>query len=998
MQALQPRVSWDRVRNRLVALPGSRSLAVINGGTIPDTGQYAAYAGAGVRIGELDEEFIYERRVGDTFLLGTNTWKLESIEADRVIVSPASGAPAIVPFWKGETVGRTYDLGCAIGAFRRELASRLDDAGKIDWLCKEYYLEEPAARSLCSYAARQVALTGFLPSDRTLLVEASRDQLGDWQVILLSPLGSRLHLTLRYAVESQLRRRLGYRPQCVHHDDGLLIRLTDADEPVLDILDGITPENLETLVLDELADSALFALRFRQNAARALLMPRGKPGRRAPLWLQRMRGRDLLQVARQHSDFPVVVETFRECLHDHLEVPRLRALLEEVRAGNVEVKTRRAESPSPFAAGLTFAFTGAKMYQYDGVEAEGAGVGELDRRLLEQLIAPERQGHLIDPRAVGQVERRLRGVGRPPRSAAEMAEWLRRLGDLTPGALEGPMAALLAELEADGRAVRVELPGCREPLRHVAAEEADVYRKAFGLADAAPEEAQEAGRVVLARFLSTHALVGLADVLERYPFDENWARRQLEEWSRSGRVVAVQHGDATEPPQWSVPENLEQVQRGSLAVLRREVVTCPAPQFVDYLLRWQGAHPDERRAGPDALGDVLECLQGLPLAAAAWEQTVLPSRVTDYQPRWLDEWLAGGSGAWICRADGEGTQVAFLTREALRDLPSPPEADQVPDGDSGRVWECLHSRGASFLVDLATETGLAPGSCRAALWSLARRGLVTNDRFDAVRQAGSESAAAAARDGAPRSTAITRGPQSRGVRRGIASRQPDGRWSLLSRSRPSAETVAITHARLLLRRYGLVARELALLDPCMSPWRVLYEVLNRMELSGEVRRGYFVEGLSGAQFALPEAARRLQDIQVPSTAAAPAVLLHSLDPANLYGSGAPFDIALLDGGTRPLLRRPGNWLVVRAGRPVLLAEQQGRKITALASASRTEIAAAVACLPGMLDSSRLSSARHRLTVEQWNGEPVTATEGRELLEAAGFVRDYQGMVLYAAWR
>jgi ATP-dependent Lhr-like helicase len=995
VQALEPRVSWDRVRNRLVALPGSRSLALINGGTIPDTGQYAAYA-SGVRIGELDEEFIFERRIGDTFLLGTNAWRLESIEADRVFVSPAAGAPAMVPFWKGETVGRTYDLGRAIGEFNRELAGRLSDPDKLAWLRNEYHVDEASAKNLCYNAARQVAVTGFLPNDRQLLVEASRDQLGDWQVILLSPLGNRLHLTLRLAVEARLRQRLGYRPQCVHHDDGLMIRLTDADEPVLDILEGITPENVEALVLDELADSALFALRFRQNAARALLMPRGKPGRRAPLWLQRMRGRDLLQVARQHSDFPVVVETFRECLHDHLDLPRLQSLLEDIRSGSVEVRTRRADVASPFAASLTFTFTWAKMYQYDDVEAPGSGAGALDRQLLEQLVAPQRQGHLLDPRAVTQVERRLRGIGRPPRSAAEMAEWLRRLGDLTAGELEGPMAAFLAELEADGRAVRLELPRCPEALRHVAADDADVYRKAFGLVEATPDEAQEAGRTILARFLTTHALVGLADVLRRYPFDETWARRQLEEWSRSGRVVAVERGDDVAPPQWSAPENLDQVQRGSLAVLRREVVTCPAPQFVDYLLRWQGAHPAERRGSAEALAETLERLEALPLAAPIWEQTVLPSRVAGYQPRWLDEWVAGGSGAWVCRGDVEGNaQVAFIGRELLRRLPAPSGSDAPPGEDAARVLECLRARGASFLADLATETGLSPGSCRAALWTLARRGLVTNDRFDAVRQGEPE-----APDATPSAArgAIVRGPSLRGVRRGVASRRPEGRWSLLSYGHPGPEDLAVMQAELLLNRYGVVGRELALLDPWMSPWRILYEVLSRMELTGEVRRGYFVEGLSGAQFALPEAARLLHDVQVPSTAAEPCMLLHSMDPANMYGSGAPFDIALLDGGTRPLLRRPGNWLVVRVGRPILLAEQQGRKLTALPSASREDVVAAVACLPGMLDASRATASRHKLTVEEWNGQPVTTTEGRELLESAGFVRDYRGMTLYAAWR
>ncbi len=986
LQALQPRVSWDRVHNRLLALPGSRSLALVGGGTIPDTGQYAACTSSGIRIGELDEEFVYERRIGDTFLLGTNAWRLERIDADRVLVTPAEGAPALVPFWKGEGAGRSLDLGLALGRFLSELGERLEQPGCLDWLRAECFLDGPAARDLAHHVRRQLLAAGCLPTDRTLLVEASRDQLGDWQVIVLCPLGRRFNLTLRLAVEASLARRLGYRPQCLHHDDGLLIRLTDTDEPVVDLLLGLSPDNVEGLILEELADSALFALRFRQNAARALLLPRGQPGRRAPLWLQRLRGRDLLQVARRHPDFPVVAETFRECLHDHLDVPRLRQLLEDVQAGRHRVVTRRAEVPSPFAAGLLFAFTAAFMYEHDRVE-DPSGQQRLDTQLLEQLVAPGRQAHLLDPRAVHQVERRLRGLGQPPRSIAEMAEWLRRLGDLAPGDLEGPMAGFLEELERDGRACRLELPGAREPLRWVDAEEVTAYHQAFGLEAADPARTREAGAMILARFLATHALVGLADVLARYPFEPDWARRQLEEWARTGRAVAVPPAAEEGPLQWSAPGNLEQVQRGSLALLRREVMTCSAPQFADFLLRWQNLHPEARQGGPEGLAVALDCLEGLPLAVGLWEQAVLPARVPAYQPRWLDEWVAGGAGLWVAQGeDGTPGLVAFFDRDGLRRLAHPAAEGPPLDAAAARVLESLRRRGASFVDDLVSDTGLSPNEVRAALGALRRCGLATNDRFDVIR-----------RGETPGSEAPAGRLPARGLRR-PAGWRPEGRWSLLSWGRPTPEENAVEQAGRLLRRCGVAARELALLDPWMPPWRVLYEVLSRMELAGDVRRGYFVEGLSGAQFALPEAAGALQDLHLPSTVAAPCVLVHSMDPANLYGSGAPFDVALLDGGTRPLLRRPGNWLVLRAGRPVLLAEQQGRRLTALPSASAEDVAAAVACLPAILDFTRGTAVSHKLTVEEWNGRSVTTTEGRPLLEAAGFVRDYLGMTLYAAWR
>lgn len=998
LTALQPRVSWDRVHNRLHALPGSQQMALVGGGTIPDTGQYAVYTGAGVRIGELDEEFIYERRVGDTFLLGTTPWRLDRIDPDRVIVNPAEGAPAMAPFWRGEGVGRSRDLGLAIGRFLRELPSHLDDPECESWLQREYHLDANSARDLRKYARRQLDTANVLPSDTTLLIEASRDQLGDWQVLLLSPLGARLHLTLRLAMENRLRERLGYSPQCLHHDDGLLLRQTDTDEPLLDLFDGLVPETIEDRVLEELADSALFALRFRQNAARALLFPRQQPGKRSPLWLQRLRGKDLLQVARKHPDFPIVIETFRECLHDHLDVDALKELLAGVRSGAVQVVTRRAETPSPFASSLLFSFTAAFMYQYDDVESDRGAVPAIDQQLLSQLVSPDQHDHLLDPRAVTQVERRLRGVGQPPRSTAEMAEWLRRLGDLAASDLEGPMAAFLVELEADGRAVRLTLPGGEQPERWILAEDRGLYEEAFGLAGSpltrcegeglrVRGETEAAAEHILTRFLTTHALVGLSDVLRRYPFEAAWVERKLEEWSSSGRLVVVPRGEL-EPLQWSAPENLEQVERGSLALLRREVTTCPATQLQDFALRWHGLHPAERRGSVEGLVEALSRLEGLAQPAELWERTLLPSRVPGYQPRWLDERIASGEWVWVCDStddNGPGS-LAFFQRESLLNLTAP-VVEGSSDAATDRVLDCLRRRGALFVADIAADIGVTPTRVRASLWTLLRKRLVTNDRYDVVRRGEPPSNA--------ETTAVASRPRLRSMRSAF---DLEGRWSLLPWGRPAPEEQLVFQASLLLNRYGVVARELALLDPWMPSWRVLYEVLSRMELAGDVRRGYFAEGLSGAQFALPEAARRLEECATPSTAAAPVVLLHSLDPANLYGSGAPLDIPLLDGGTRPFVRRAGNWLTLKAGRPVLIVEQQGRKLTALASASREEIATAAALLPGILDADRKLAGQHKLTVDEWNGQPVTTTEGRELLEAVGFVRDYQGMVLYAAWR
>jgi ATP-dependent Lhr-like helicase len=877
------------------------------------------------------------------------------------------------------------------------MAGRIDAPDCLSWLEAEFFLDPPAARRLCGHVRRQLLRAGCLPTDRTLFVEAFRDPLGDWQIAMLSPFGSRLHLALRLVLEALLTQRLGYRPQCLHHNDGILIRLADAEEPPLDLFDGLNPENVEALLLAELADSALFALRFRQNAARALLLPRSTPGKRAPLWLQRLRGKDLLQVARRHPDFPIIAETLRECLHDHLDLPRLQQLVADVGTGRVEVVSRKSDGPSPFAAGLLFAFTAAFMYQDDRPHAEAGRPASLDQRLLEQLVAPEHNGHLLDPRAVQQVERRLRGFGQPPRTAPETAEWLRRLGDLSAADLEGPMGAFLEELEAGGVVQRIDLPACREPRRWILAEEEGLYRQAFGVAATATDgrdsqdlaDSQAAAETILRRFLETHALVSLDDVLGRYPFEADWARRRFEHWARTGAAVAVRAPDAPSV-EWSAPENLEQVQRRTLALLRREVVTCPPGQFADFLLRWQGVNAAAAGDDPGRVAEVLERLRCLPLPAELWEQTVLPGRVPAYQPGWLDEGIARGEWTWACQGNddtGPGL-LAFFRREHLG-LCAPPPFGEVAAADPAaeQLLESLRCRGASFVTDLARDTGLPPSAVRTGLWTLLRCRLVTNDHYDVIRR-GEE----AARGDVPGR------PVTLSSRRRTSVARPEGRWSLIPWGQPDPEGQAVYQAKVVLRRYGIVARELALMDPWILPWRVLHEVLSRMELAGEVRRGYFVEGLSGAQFAVPEAGQRLQEMSMPSAANSRVILLHSLDPANLYGSGAPFDVPLLEGGTRPLVRRPGNWLVVRAGRPVLIIEQNGRRLTALASASREDIVEAVARLPALHGRIRGLGPRHKLTVEEWNGEPVTATAGRALLEAAGFVRDYQAMTLYPSWR
>src|ERR1019366_1994280 len=458
---------------------------------------------------------------------------------------------------------------------------------------------------------------------------------------------------------------------------------------------------------------------------------------------------------------------------------------------------------------------------------------------------------------------------------------------------------------------------------------------------------------ILQRFLATHALVGLDDVLERYPFERSWAQQQLEDWTHKGRLVRIITAEA-EPLQWTDPRNFEQMQRSTLSILRREVMTCPAGQFADFVLRWQHVHP---AAQADGLAEILDRLQGCTLPANLWEQAILPLRYPNYQPRQLDELSGAGDWTWYCRQDSDDAtpMLDFVKRTALTSLTPPVSEGMELDLAASAVMAVLRSRGALFAAEMATQAQLAVGAVRSALWSLLRFGLVTNDRFDVVRR------------GEPPRNDEPPNMRSRGEvraflrdsRRRQETVYPEGRWTLLAWGPPDPESAAYFQARLLLERYGIVSRELSLMDSAMPPWRVLYEILSRMELAGEVRRGYFVEGLSGAQFALPEASKILHEIAMPSSAEAPVILMHSLDPANLYGSGAALELPASSQEPRSFLRRAANWLVVKAGRPLLLVEQQGKRLTTLPPANTDDLAAAVARLSDLLKLTPSRDIRHK---------------------------------------
>ena len=797
---LRARVVWDRIHNRLAPLPGTAQLALVGGGTIPDTGQFPVFLGdSGPRLGELDEEFVYERRVGESFVLGNSTWRITAIEAHRVVVSKAEGQSAVMPFWKGESTARSPELGAAVGALSREIAARLDDPELLPWLERECLLSAPAAKQLRQFVWRQQRLAGTVPDDHTILIETFVDPAGELGLAVLSPFGGRLHHALKLVLAGKIRHRFGLSPASLHSDHGILFRLPAMDELPLDLMDGLTGELAERLIREELPETALFGLRFRQNAARALLMPRPDPAKRTPLWLQRLRAKDLLQVARQHPDFPIVLETVRECLVDDLDLPRLRSLVESIETGSVRVVRRSGEIPSPFTSELIFQFTAAHLYEWDEPKrADRKPAGSIvDEDILEPLLRGGRLDEWLDPQAIGRVENRLRHLGKPPRTADEMAEHLRLLGDLTSSEISGPMDAFLADLRSQGRALVIDLPGTSEPSRWIGTEEASLYENAFSKSAPPDVEARDS---IVRRFLRTHALIGLADLTARYPIASALASDLLERWSEDGKVVRVGSSDAPELARWAERETLAEMRRATVAVRRGESMAVAPEVFADFLLRRQYVHPAARGDGPAFVELVLEKLQAFSAPAAVWENEILPRRVKGYRHAWLDEVL--GQGAWLWRGAGtarDDPRVAFFPRDfdghTARDLES-----LDLSADARQICAVLDRNGASFVTDLARLAAIEPSRTRRALGELMNQGLVTNDRFDPAR-AGSEETLRSLSDAA---TARRAGLALRTRPRRSLSARPEGRWSHLPGSACDQESRILAWITVLLERYGIL--------------------------------------------------------------------------------------------------------------------------------------------------------------------------------------------------
>ena len=1008
---LVPRIVWDRAAGSVRGRAGAQRLAVTNAGTIPDRGLFGVFLPDGTRVGELDEEMVYESRVGETFLLGASAWRITDITFDRVVVVPAPGSPGKMPFWHGEGPGRAVELGRAVGRLVRELRS---DPDPIPRLRRRHGLDELAAANLIAYLGEQAEATGAVPDDRTVVVERFPDEIGDWRVCVLTPFGARVHAPWGLALQARLGRQWGVDVDMMWGDDGIALRLPEAvDElPLEEVL--FDPDEIAELVVEHLPGTAVFSSRFRECAARALLLPRRRPGQRTPLWQQRRRSADLLAVASKYPSFPILLETARECANDVFDLPALVQLMSDLRSRRVRVAAAETATASPFARSLLFSWIAVYMYEGDAPLAERrAAALTLDRELLRDLLGAEELRELIDPEALADLELELQRLdgSRPARDPDELHDLLRVLGPLSLGDLRARSAAgadvagWVRGLVEQRRAIEV-----RVAEREVAADSADAARLRdaagtalpVGLPAACTEPVADPLGDLCLRYARTHGPFLAADPARWLGVAESRTAAALARLATDGRLVRGELRPGGSEREFCDAEVLRRLRRRSVAALRREVEPVEPEALARFLPAWQGV--GARRRGADGVAEAVAVLQGAPLAASVLERDVLAARVVGYRPSDLDELCASGEVVWVGAgplgaADGRVRLVFRDQAGALAPAPAGESACAEPVHDALR--DCLDRRGASFWGDLVAAAGAAglpydDASVLAGLWDLVWAGEVTNDSLAPVRALVS----GAGRARSPRRAPSRRGPERfRGAGRigrgrprvgGPTAAGPPtaaGRWSLVAplRSADLSDTEAgLARAVQLLDRYGVVTREAARAEGQPGGFAGVYPVLKALEERGEVRRGYFVAGLGAAQFALPGAVDRLRAARSDESGPGPpaVVALAATDPAQPYGSVLAWPAS--EG--RPV-RAAGAHVVLIDGRPAVELERGGRSLVTFGAA---EDPAWIEALIGLAKDGRVP----RLEIARADGRPINETPWADPLTAAGFKPGYKGLT----WR
>jgi ATP-dependent helicase Lhr and Lhr-like helicase len=1026
---LRPRITWDRVAGTVVAREGAKRVAIANGGTIPDRGLYGVFlvgaAPGSARVGELDEEMVFETPVGDTFVLGASSWRVEDITHDRVLVSPAPGEPGKMPFWKGDQVGRPIELGLAIGRLTHDLL-RLPAPAALERLTREHDLDRRAAENLLQYLRDQMAATRAVPDAGTILVERVRDELGDWRICVLSPRGGRIHAPWAMAAAAKIREETGIDVETLWGDDGFVVRFPDIDQPPDPRLLLPEPDEVQPLVVRQLGATALFAAKFRENASRSLLLPKRRAGMRAPLWQQRKRSADLLAVASRYGSFPVLLETYRECLRDFFDIAALTDTLADVRSRKIRVVTVDSDKPSPFAASLLFSYVASFLYDGDAPLAERrAQALVVDQAQLRELVGDAELRELLDVESMDGIERQLQRLDAAYKAkhADAIHDMLIGIGDLTEEELRDraatpDVADAVGALVAARRVLMLTIAGSA---RYVAIEDASRYRDGLGVVipGGVPQALLEPVRDPIGdlalRYARTHAPFTPADFAGRYDLGTAAAEQVLRRLTAEGRLVEGEFRPGGSAREWTDAGVLRMLRRRSLARLRREVEPVDQAVLGRLVTTWQGVAG--RRRGADALLDAIEQLQGAPLPASILETEILPARIDGYDPGDLDAVMAAGEVVWVgveSLGERDGRIALYLADHVAR-LLAPATIRLKPDNTARKttdkttgltpgtaterspreaaIVEHLQSHGATFFAPLHEAMGGGyPADTVAALWTLAWRGTITNDTFHAVR-AFTRSAARARRK-------LRRGEPPAFRSRRLVPPSAEGRWTLVrsavtpaqasgpARGRASAMWAAAT-AQQLLARYGVLTREAVTSEDIAGGFGMVYPVLKAMEDAGRLRRGYFIAGLGATQFALPGALDLLRSLKDAPEEPRVAVLA-ATDPANPYGAALKWT-ATPSSGRGPTRTVGATVVLVDGALVAYLARGDRQLLTWLPEPEPERSQAARAVTRALIERARAGGDTPRgMLIEEIDGEPPAMHPLAPFLEDAGFIRGALG--------
>ncbi|KFF60460.1 DEAD/DEAH box helicase [Cryobacterium sp. MLB-32] len=1010
---LRPRIIWDRVAGTLSGRPGAQRLAVTSGGTIPDRGLFGVFmvggdAVGGKRVGELDEEMVYESRVGDVFALGTTSWRIQEITHDRVLVLPAFGEPGRLPFWKGDGQGRPAELGEAIGVFVREVSALSGDAARAR--CADAGLGERAITNLLAFLNEQRAATRHLPTDRTLVIERFTDELGDWRVILHSPYGMQVHAPWALAVGARVREQFGLDGNCVASDDGIVVRIPDtgAEPPGADLF-VFDPDELEQIVTEQVGGSALFASRFRECAARALLLPRYNPGSRSPLWQQRQKAAQLLDVAREYPTFPIILETVRECLQDVYDLPALARLAKQIESRAIRLMEVHTDAASPFASTLLFGYVAAFMYEGDTPLAERRATAlSIDSSLLAELLGRVELRELLDPVVIDATDQELQRLApdRRARGLEGVFDLMRGLGPLTldefgPRLSEGVESELVGHLAAlveAKRAVSVSFAG-RDWWAVI--EDASRLRDALGvplplgLPRIFSEGVADPLGDLVSRYARTHGPFTTEAAAERFGLGTAVMQQALRRLADSRRIVEGEFRPNGTGSEWCDAEVLRRLRRRSLAALRHEVEPVDQVTMARFLPEWQ--HVGGRLRGVDGVAAVIEQLEGARIPASAWESLILPARIEGYLPGMLDELTNAGEVIWAgagSLAGNDGWISLHLAETAPLTLPPPLDRDLTPLQQE--VLATLGGGGGYFFRQLSDAVGNKVDSELVdALWDLVWAGLISNDTFAPMRSR--------LNGGRPSHKPSRSAPRARMHRGGSVPRSAlptrggpptvSGRWSIL----PLADTVATRRAHALgetlLERYGVVTRGAVQAEGIVGGFALVYRTLSGFEETGRCRRGYFIDGLGAAQFAGGGTIDRLRSFAASSEGAGRrhpvALTLAATDPANPYGAVLPWPPLAEGTGHRPG-RKSGAVVVLVDGVLVLYIERGGKTVLSY-SVDDEVLAKAATSLADVVTAGRID----KVAVETVDGVFVIGTVVGTQLQRAGFTLTPKGLRLSA---